>query len=77
MILEGPIDQQPRPVPPSPLISSARQIVYAQLIAVIPTILLGRSEAWGYGQLLIIFAPFVYVLSVSTSPSPPSFLFNH
>ena len=50
MFLEDPIDVQPKPVPPSPFVGSARLLVYAQLIAVIPTILLGRSETWDYAN---------------------------
>ena len=74
MYREDPIEEQParkKLVPWPPFIIKARNLVYAQLIAVIPSILIGQCEVWGYSELLetsicgVSIEPIVGVIAVS------------
>jgi hypothetical protein len=48
-----------------------RHILYTQLVTLIPSVILGRSEVWGYGKFLqtgvpaLLFGPATLLLSLS------------
>lgn len=49
--LDGPMDVR-KPAFPGRVTDRARRVVYLQMFALIPTVLLGRSEEWGYSAIL-------------------------
>jgi hypothetical protein len=79
MFPEEPIDERSAvrdPAPGLPFLIKARHLVYAQLIAVLPSILLGRCEVWGYSRVLmsglqgVVLQPVTVVLFFSMSFFP-------
>ena len=74
MFLEDQIDHLPATQKPwiqQRSATQARRLVYLQLLAVIPSIIFGRCEEWGYGAVLetgafgLLFGPLVQALSCS------------
>jgi hypothetical protein len=74
MFLEDQIDDLPatqKPCTQQPSAKRVRWLVYLQLVALIPSIIFGQCERWGYaasletGALATVFGPFLLALGCS------------
>jgi hypothetical protein len=79
MFLDDQIDHLPaiqKPCIQQPSAKQARRLVYLQLLALIPSIIFGRCEEWGYaavlesGALGMVFSPVVQALGCSALSFP-------